>query len=166
MKSWQSPIPKMPQQEMRQRVQEELRGTNLPASACRLFTSYCNELLIQNDKNFGVLDDQDLWIYLRRRIRELNLNYYVRAARLSKFFDDLLTFFRHCHDELVSPEQYEEYVQTAGAPRAARPAGHAGQKMPASFRTKKSWDGVGRSPAYLPPWNGCCGKTTWAPSAT
>ena len=58
-----------------------------------------------------MLDDQDLWIYLRRRIRELNLNYYVRAARLSKFFDDLLTFFRHCHDELVSPEQYEEYVQ-------------------------------------------------------
>ncbi len=58
-----------------------------------------------------MLDDQDLWIYLRRRIRELNLNYYVRAARLSKFFDDLLTFFRHCHDELVSPEQYEDYVQ-------------------------------------------------------
>ena len=30
---------------------------------------------------------------------------------MSKFFDDLLAFFRHCHDELVSPEKYEEYVQ-------------------------------------------------------
>ena len=45
---------------------------------------------IQSGRKFGVLDDQDLWIYLRRRIRELNLNYFVRAARLSKFFDDLL----------------------------------------------------------------------------
>ena len=98
-------------QEMRQRVQEELRGTNLSGLRIATFHEYCNELLIQNGKKFGVLDDQDLWIYLRRRIRELNLNYFVRAARLSKFFDDLLAFFRHCHDELVSPEKYEEYVQ-------------------------------------------------------
>ncbi len=98
-------------EEMRQRVQEELRGTSLTGLRISTFHEYCNELLIQNDRKFGVLDDQDLWIYLRRRIRELNLNYYIRAARLSKFFDDLLTFFRHCHDELVSPEQYEQYVQ-------------------------------------------------------
>ena len=98
-------------QEMRQRVQEELRGTSLSGLRIATFHEYCNELLIQNGKKFGVLDDQDLWIYLRRRIRELNLNYFVRAARLSKFFDDLLAFFRHCHDELVSPEKYEEYVQ-------------------------------------------------------
>ena len=58
-----------------------------------------------------MLDDQDLWIYLRRRLRELNLNYFVRAARVSKFLEDLLKFMRHCHDELVSPEKYQEYVQ-------------------------------------------------------
>jgi DNA helicase-2/ATP-dependent DNA helicase PcrA len=98
-------------EEMRQRVQEELRGTSLTGLRISTFHEYCNELLIQNHRKFGVLDDQDLWIYLRRRIRELNLNYYVRAARLSKFFDDLLTFFRHCHDELVTPQQYEEHVQ-------------------------------------------------------
>ncbi len=98
-------------QEMRQRVQDELRGTNLSGLRIATFHEYCNELLSQRGKPFGVLDDQDLWIYLRRRIRELNLNYFVRAARLSKFFDDLLAFFRHCHDELVSPEKYEEYVQ-------------------------------------------------------
>ena len=98
-------------QEMRQRVEEELRGTNLSGLRLATFHDYCNALLDQCGRKFGVVDDQDLWIYLRRRIRELNLNYYIRAARLSKFFDDLLTFFRHCHDELVSPEQYEEYVQ-------------------------------------------------------
>ncbi len=98
-------------QEMRQRVEHELRGTNLSGLRTATFHDYCNSLLHQSGKQFGVLDEQDLWIYLRRRIRELNLNYYVRAARLSKFFDDLLAFFRHCHDELVSPEKYEEYVQ-------------------------------------------------------
>jgi DNA helicase-2/ATP-dependent DNA helicase PcrA len=98
-------------QEMRQRVEEELRGTNLSGLRLATFHDFCNSLLDQCGRKFGVVDDQDLWIYLRRRIRELNLNYYIRAARLSKFFDDLLTFFRHCHDELVSPEQYEEYVR-------------------------------------------------------
>lgn len=98
-------------QEMRQRVEDELRGTNLSGLRIATFHEYCNDLLHQSGGEFGVLDDQDLWIYLRRRIRELNLNYFVRAARLSKFFDDLLCFFRHCHDELVSPQKYEEYVQ-------------------------------------------------------
>ena len=98
-------------QEMRQRVEEELRGTDLSGLQLATFHEYCNLLLINNGRKFGVLDEKDLWIYLRRRIRELNLNYFVKAARLSKFFDDLLAFFRHCHDELVSPEKYEEYVQ-------------------------------------------------------
>ena len=98
-------------QEMRQRVEEELRGTDVSSLRLATFHEYCNTLLIDNGKKFGVLDEKDLWIYLRRRIRELNLNYFIKAARLSKFFEDLLTFFRHCHDELVSPEQYEEYVK-------------------------------------------------------
>jgi DNA helicase II / ATP-dependent DNA helicase PcrA len=97
-------------QEMRQRVQDELRGANVSGLRIATFHEYCNDLLIQSGRKFGVLDEKDLWIYLRRRIRELNLNHFVRAARLSKFFDDLLAFFRHCHDELVSPEKYEEYV--------------------------------------------------------
>ena len=72
-------------QEMRQRVQEELRGTNLSGLRIATFHEYCNELLRQNGRKFGVLDDQDLWIYLRRRLRELNLNYFVRAARSASF---------------------------------------------------------------------------------
>ncbi len=98
-------------QEMRQRVEEELRGTNLSGLRIATFHEYCNDLLHLSGKQFGVLDDQDLWIYLRRRIRELELDHFVRAARVSKFFDDLLTFIRHCHDELVGPEKYEEYVR-------------------------------------------------------
>jgi DNA helicase-2/ATP-dependent DNA helicase PcrA len=95
-------------QEMRERVQKEL-GTHSAVHAST-FHAYCNNLLHAHGKNFGVLDDKDLWIYLRKRIRELRLNYFVRAANVSKFLDDLLDFMRRCHDELVSPEKYAGYV--------------------------------------------------------
>jgi DNA helicase-2/ATP-dependent DNA helicase PcrA len=98
-------------QEMRQRVREELRGTDVSALRIATFHEYCNELLAENGKKFGVLDEKDLWIYLRRRLRELNLKYFVRAASVTKFLDDLLKFMQHCHDELVGPEKYQEYVQ-------------------------------------------------------
>src|SRR5437660_2679720 len=38
--------------------------------------------------------NQNLWIYFRRRIRDLNLNYLVRAARVGKFLKALLGFIR------------------------------------------------------------------------
>src|SRR6202158_5966690 len=51
-------------QEMRERVRDELRGTNLAGLQIATFHEYCNELLARCGKQFGVLDDQDLWIYL------------------------------------------------------------------------------------------------------
>jgi superfamily I DNA/RNA helicase len=98
-------------QEMRQRVRGELRGTDLSGLQVATFHEYCNELLARCGKQFGVLDDQDLWIYLRKRIRELHLNYFVRAANVSQFLRDLLDFMRRCHDDLVPPEKYAEYVR-------------------------------------------------------
>src|ERR1700729_188701 len=52
------------------------------------FHDYCLELLKRVHKDFGVLDDKDLWIYLRRRIRELRLEYYIRAANVPQFLND------------------------------------------------------------------------------
>jgi DNA helicase-2/ATP-dependent DNA helicase PcrA len=97
-------------QEMRERVRDELRGTNLAGLQIATFHEYCNELLGRHGKRFGVLDDQDLWIYLRKRIRELHLNYFVRAANVSQFLFDLLSFMRRCQDDLVDPEKYAAYV--------------------------------------------------------
>src|SRR5437660_5624179 len=97
--------------EMRERVQAELRGTDVSGLRAMTFHAYCNELLKSNERGFGVLDDKDLWIFLRKRIRELGLNHFVRAANVSKFLDDLLDFIRRCHDELVGPAQYSEYVR-------------------------------------------------------
>ena len=96
--------------EMRERVQAELRGANVKGLRATTFHAYCNELLKSNQRPFGVLDDKDLWIYLRKRIRDLGLNHFIRAANVAQFLDDLLDFMRRCHDELVGPEKYAEYV--------------------------------------------------------
>ncbi len=97
--------------EMRTRVRAELEGSNASDLRVCTFHAYCNNLLIRNGRKFGVLDDQDLWVFLRRRIRELHLNYFVRAANVGKFLFDLNDFMRRCHDELVGPDKYHAYVE-------------------------------------------------------
>lgn len=96
--------------EMRERVQAEA-GSKLASPRIETFHAYCNNLLIRNGRKFGVLDDFDLWIYLRKRIRELGLKHFIIPANVGKFLHDLLDFMRRCHDELVGPEKYAEYVQ-------------------------------------------------------
>jgi DNA helicase-2/ATP-dependent DNA helicase PcrA len=97
--------------EMRDRVEAELHGVNLKGLQVGTFHAYCNELLKRYGRDFKVLDDPQLWIFLRRNIRELKLNYYVRAASIGEFLKDLLEFMRRCQDELVGPEQYRAYVE-------------------------------------------------------
>jgi DNA helicase-2/ATP-dependent DNA helicase PcrA len=113
--------------EMRERVQRELRaaGANTSGLQVMTFHAYCNNLLIRNGRQFGVLDDKDFWIFLRKRLRELKLKYFVRAANVSQFLDDLLDFMRRCQDELVTPEKYADYVRRVGCgelpvPRVAK----------------------------------------------
>src|ERR1700758_4047531 len=94
--------------EMRERVGKLLGGKEVNAAT---FHDYCLDLLKRVHKDFGVLDDKDLWIYLRRRIRELRLEHYIRAANVAQFLNDLLEFVSRCHDELDTPENYEHYVE-------------------------------------------------------
>ena len=93
--------------EMRDRVGKLLGGKEVNAAT---FHDYCLDLLKRVHKDFGVLDDKDLWIYLRRRLRDLRLEHYIRAANVAQFLNDLLDFVSRCHDELVTPEKYAEYV--------------------------------------------------------
>jgi DNA helicase-2/ATP-dependent DNA helicase PcrA len=97
--------------EMLERARAELEGSNSEGLQVSTFHAYCNNLLIRTKRNFDVLDDKQLWVYLRRNISELKLNHFVRAANVAKFLDDLLEFMRRCQDELVGPEQYSEYVR-------------------------------------------------------
>jgi DNA helicase-2/ATP-dependent DNA helicase PcrA len=94
--------------EMRDRVGQLLGGKEVNAAT---FHDYCLDMLKRVGKDFGVLDEKDLWIYLRRRIRELRLQHYIRAANVAQFLNDLLEFVSRCHDELVTPERYEQYVE-------------------------------------------------------
>jgi len=97
--------------QMLERAQHELRDSNAAGLQVCTFHGYCNELLKRSGRSFGVLVDEDLWIFLRRNIRELKLNYFVRAANVAKFLNDLIEFMRRCKDELVGPERYAEYVR-------------------------------------------------------
>jgi len=100
--------------EMGERVRAELKGTNLSKLKTRTFHAYCNELLLRHGKGFRLLEDIDLLIYILRRIRELNLQYFVRAANTSQFLSDLVDFMKRCQDELVTPEKYADYIRRVG----------------------------------------------------
>ena len=93
--------------EMRERLRGLLGGKEVNATT---FHDYCLGLLRRVGKDFGVLDEKDLWIYVRRRLPELHLEHYVRAANVAQFLNDLLEFISRCHDELVTPEKYAQYV--------------------------------------------------------
>jgi DNA helicase-2/ATP-dependent DNA helicase PcrA len=92
--------------EMRDRVPSRL-GRKIHSAT---FHDYCFDLLKRAGRDFGVLDEKDLWIYLRKRIHEIQLEHYIRTANVGQFLDDLLRFLSRCHDELVTPEKYAEYV--------------------------------------------------------
>jgi DNA helicase-2/ATP-dependent DNA helicase PcrA len=92
--------------EMRDRVRT-LLGKPIHSAT---FHDYCLDLLTRAGRKFGVLDEKDLWIYLRKRIHELHLQHYVRAANVAQFLNDLLGFLSRCHDELLTPEKYANYV--------------------------------------------------------
>jgi DNA helicase-2/ATP-dependent DNA helicase PcrA len=93
--------------EMRDRV-GALLGKQIRSAT---FHDYCYDLLTRAGKKFDVLDEKDIWIYLRKRVHELHLEHYVRAANVGQFLSDLLGFLSRCHDELVTPEKYAEYVE-------------------------------------------------------
>jgi DNA helicase II / ATP-dependent DNA helicase PcrA len=117
--------------EMLDRVRRILKGTSIDGLQACTFHAWCNGLLQQNGAGFRVLDEKDLWVFLRRRIRDLHLKHFVRAANVGQFLDSLLEFMDRCQDELVGPEEYGEYV--AGLERGEFP-------LPRVARSKKQED--------------------------
>ncbi len=74
------------------------------------FHSYCYGLLREAKIQFALLDEKDLQILLRRRIQDLPLKRFIKAADPGEFLKDLLEFFRTCHDELRTPDEYDAYL--------------------------------------------------------
>lgn len=74
------------------------------------FHSYCYSLLVEAGQRFELIDDQDLYVLLRRRMEDLKLRYFVKAATPGEFIHQLNNFFMRCHDELRTPDDYDAYV--------------------------------------------------------
>ena len=97
--------------ELRQRVEQRVGAVHAKTLRADTIHGFANQLIQGAGRGFQVLDERDLYVYLRRRLRELALERFRKAAQPAKFLEDLLDFFRRCQDELVDPAAYEAYVE-------------------------------------------------------
>jgi DNA helicase-2/ATP-dependent DNA helicase PcrA len=76
------------------------------------FHSFCLEKILKAaNPKIQALDDIDHRILLRRNIADLGLVLFKRLAEPAEFLKDFQTFFSRCQDELVTPDDYQRYVQ-------------------------------------------------------
>jgi DNA helicase-2/ATP-dependent DNA helicase PcrA len=75
------------------------------------FHSLCYGILKRAGQEFRLLEEKDLWILLKRRLHELGLQYYIKAAHPHEFLNALLDFFSRCQDELVDAARFSQYVE-------------------------------------------------------
>jgi len=76
------------------------------------FHSFCLEkILAEANPNIQPLDEIDHRILLRRNIADLGLVLFRRLAEPAEFLKDFQTFFSRCQDELVTPDDYQRYVE-------------------------------------------------------
>jgi ATP-dependent DNA helicase UvrD/PcrA len=95
--------------EMQQRVREALPDLETHPTICT-FHAFCKQVLDEQNFDQQLLEPVDLWIFLRRRMRELALKHYRKLAEPGAFLHDLNEFFSRCQDELVEPDDFAAYV--------------------------------------------------------
>jgi DNA helicase-2/ATP-dependent DNA helicase PcrA len=109
-------------QELVDRVEKRLRRR--AAVNAGTFNAYCNGVLQRNGRGFFVLTKEDVYVFLRQRIDQLQLERFIKPSDLGEFLHDLLEFFDRCHEELITPEQFQAYVDGlrpgGGIPRNCR----------------------------------------------
>jgi DNA helicase II / ATP-dependent DNA helicase PcrA len=111
--------------EIRSRVSKSAAGMAAAGLHASTFHGYCYELLYEAGEDFQLLDQFELWTFLRQRVADLPLNRFLRAANPGRFLKDLLTFFDRCSDELVTAATYRDYLSRVVAgeldpPRVAK----------------------------------------------
>ncbi len=75
------------------------------------FHSFCLEKILRvSNADLKILEDIDHWILLRRHMAELDLKHFRRLAEPGEFLNDFLKFFSRCQDELVTPNDFQNYV--------------------------------------------------------
>ena len=96
--------------EIRSRVARSSAGIAAAGLNASTFHGYCYQLLREAGEDFQLLDQYELWTFLRQRVSDLPLNRFLRAANPGRFLKDLLAFFDRCSDELVTAEIYATYL--------------------------------------------------------
>src|ERR1700733_15204681 len=77
------------------------------------FHSFCLEKILRTvHPEVQPLDDIDHRILLRRNIAALGLVHFWRLAEPAEFLRDFVAFFSRCQDELVTPDDYQRYVDS------------------------------------------------------
>jgi ATP-dependent DNA helicase UvrD/PcrA len=107
--------------EMKSRVDHELPGLDA-SPQISTFHSFCYGVLRKRHFERKLLDKIDIWIFLRRRMEQLGLEYYQKLAAPGAFLHDLNNFFSQCQDELVGPDEFDDYVRTRQSEFQARAA--------------------------------------------
>ena len=96
--------------EMKERVEARLRRKTRISAAT--FNAYCQGILKRNRRDFHVLIPEDVYVFLRQHIDELELERFIKPADLGEFLTDLRNFFDRCQEELIEPEKFQEYVDS------------------------------------------------------
>jgi len=94
--------------ELKARVEKRLRRKT--AIFAGTFHAYCLGVLKRAGQDFNLLLPEDVYVYLRQRIDQLGLKRFIKPADLGQFLEDLKNFFDRCHEELVGPEEFQQYV--------------------------------------------------------
>src|SRR5437016_61581 len=96
--------------ELKQRVEKRL-GKRAAISAST-FHAYCHAILKRSGNDFHILTPEDIYVFLRQRIHRLDLDRFIKAADVGEFLHDLRNFFDRCHEELIEPKQFQDYVNS------------------------------------------------------
>lgn len=96
--------------EMKERVERRL-ARKTPISAAT-FNAYCQRILKRNARDFHVLIPEDVHVFLRQKIDQLQLERFIKPADVGEFLYDLRNFFDRCHEELVGPEAFQSFVDS------------------------------------------------------
>lgn len=97
--------------ELAERVEAKLGSKVAQKLQAKTFHAYCFGLLKRANLDFTPLTREDLYVLLRRELKNLGLKYYIKAAKPGQFLNALLAFFDRCDDELVDAERYRLYVE-------------------------------------------------------
>ena len=74
------------------------------------FHAFCYQVLRDRHFERTLLDKVDVWIFLRRRMESLGLEFYQKLAEPGAFLHSLNEFFSRCQDELIEPPDFAKYV--------------------------------------------------------